>query len=87
MDGKAEHPISMVKLNDFHFDRYNDFHSRTGGGSIGKPVVSVYKYSHYDDPSKYLESMRGHDDRNKSQTLRSIAQKLRDTTEIQQRQL
>mgnify|MGYP003678049030 CR=1 FL=1 len=86
MASTKQHPISMVKVNDFHFDRYNDFHSRTGGGSIGKPVVPIFKYSHYDDPSKYLDSMRGMDDRNKSQTLRSIAQKLRDTTEIRQRQ-
>ena len=92
MNGKAqtkfpngEHPLSMVKLNNFHFDRYSDFHGRSGGGSIGKPVVSVYKYSHYDDPTKYLDSMRGMDDRHKSQTLRSISQKLHDTTELRQR--
>jgi len=78
-------PLSFPSLNDFHQTRYSDFHGRTGGGSIGKPVVPVYKHSHYDDPSLYLDNMRGHDDRNVAQTIHSIRQKLKDTTALQQR--
>ncbi len=79
-------PLNFPTLNNFHQDRYGGFHQRTGGGSVGKPVVPNFKHSHYDDPSKYLDNMRGMDDRNKLQTLRSIKQKLGNTTEIAQRQ-
>lgn len=78
-------PLNVPSLNDFHHQRYRDFHQRVGGGSIGKPVVPVYKHSHYDNPSKYLTSMRGMDDRNQLQTLNSLRQKLKDTTALQQR--
>ena len=83
---KSTLPLSIPSLNNFHQDRYNDFHQRTGGGSIGKAVVPNYKHSHYDDPSKYLTNMRGMDDRDKLATLRSITQKLGNTTALAQRQ-
>ena len=78
-------PFSFPTLNIFHQDRYDQFHQRTGGGSIGKAVVPNYKHSHYDDPSLYLDNMRGMDDRHKLSTMNSIRQKLKDTTALQQR--
>ena len=85
MDKSSSVPLSFPSLNNFHQDRYNDFHQRTGGGSVGKPVVPIFKHSHYEDPSKYLDNMRGMDDRDKLATLRSITQKLSNTTAIAQR--
>lgn len=82
---KSTLPLSFPSLNNFHRDRYIGFHQRTGGGSVGKPVVPIFKHSHYDDPSMYLTNMRGMDDRDKLRTMRSISQKLGNTTEIAQR--
>ena len=78
-------PLSFPSVNNFHQLRYSDFHQRTGGGSIGKPVVPNYKHSHYEDPSMYLDNIRGHDERNVAQTLHSIRQKLKDSTALHQR--
>jgi hypothetical protein len=82
---KSTLPLNFPTLNNFHQDRYNDFHQRTGGGSVGKPVVGNFRHSHYEDPSLYLTSMRGMDDRNKLATMRSISQKLGNTTALAQR--
>ena len=86
MDKSSSLPLSFPTLNNFHQVRYNDFHQRTGGGSIGKAVVPNYKHSHFADPSKYLTNMRGMDDRHKLATIRSITQKLGNTTALAQRQ-
>tara|TARA_R110000824_G_scaffold59978_3_gene160672 strand:- start:1743 stop:2054 length:312 start_codon:yes stop_codon:yes gene_type:complete len=85
MDKNSGMPLRFPTLNNFHQDRYSEFHQRTGGGSIGKAVVPIYKHSHYADPSKYLNNMRGMDDRDKLSTMNSIRQKLKDTTALQQR--
>tara|TARA_R110000824_G_scaffold113091_1_gene262658 strand:- start:3176 stop:3493 length:318 start_codon:yes stop_codon:yes gene_type:complete len=85
MDKSSSMPLSFPTLNNFHQDRYSGFHQRVGGGSIGKDVIPIYKHSHYADPSKYLDNMRGMDDRDKLATMRSIVQKLANTTELSQR--
>lgn len=85
MDKSSSLPLSFPTLNNFHYDRYSGFHQRTGGGGIGKPLTDIYKHSHYDDPSLYLDNMRGMDDRNKLATMNSIRQKLKDTTALHQR--
>ena len=82
---KSTLPLSFPTLNNFHQDRYGDFFMRAGGGSVGKPAVPNYRHTHYDDPSMYLTSMRGMDERNKLSTMRSISQKLGNTTELAQR--
>ena len=82
---KSTLPLNFPTLNNFHRDRYMGFHQRAGGGSIGKPVLPNYRHTHYDDPSMYLNNMRGMDDRDKLSTMRSISQKLGNTTELAQR--
>ena len=74
--------LNMPTLNNFHQDRYNEWEQRIGGGSIGKPVVDIYKYSHYSNPLKYQSSQRGMDDRNKLQNLNSIIRKVGDMNEV-----
>ena len=83
---KSTLPLSFPTLNNFHQDRYGSFFQRSGGGSVGKPVVGNFRHSHYDDPSLYLNNMRGMDDRDKLSTMRSISQKLGNTTALAQRQ-
>ena len=74
-------PLKLLPnhLNPMDTERYGDGVDASrlnwqGGGSVGKPVVPIYKHQHLFDPA-IGEFQRGMDDRNKAQCHRRRLQR------------
>ena len=70
----------MTTLNDFHSRRYSDFFERTGGGSIGKPVVDNYRFESQIDPR--VSERRGMDERHVNLEAHRVQRKLKDFSRV-----
>tara|TARA_R110000737_G_scaffold164834_2_gene192442 strand:- start:3180 stop:3479 length:300 start_codon:yes stop_codon:yes gene_type:complete len=71
---------NSTALNNFHTGRYNEFFERAGGGSIGKPVVPVYKLESMINPE--VSSRRGMDDRHKTKEDNRVQRKFKDFSSL-----
>lgn len=70
----------MTTVNDFHTRRYSDFFERSGGGSIGKPVVDIYKYESQINPE--VSDRRGTDDRHIAREQNIVERKFKDFSRV-----
>lgn len=70
----------MTTLNNFHTRRYSDFFERSGGGSIGKPVVDIYKYESQINPE--VSDRRGTDDRHIAREQNIVERKFKDFSRV-----
>lgn len=70
----------MTSLNDFHTRRYSDFFERAGGGSVGKPVVDIYRFESQINPE--VSDRRGMDDRHVLKEANRVQQKFKDFSRI-----
>jgi hypothetical protein len=72
--------IIMTTVNDFHTRRYADFFERSGGGSVGKPTVDIYKYESQLNPE--VSERRGMDDRHVLKEANRVQQKFKDFSRV-----
>lgn len=70
----------MTTLNDFHTRRYSDFFERSGGGSIGKPVVDIYRYESQINPA--VSDRRGMDDRHVAREQHRVERKFKEFSRV-----
>ncbi len=70
----------MTTLNEFHTRRYSDFFERTGGGSVGKPTVDIYRFESQINPE--VSDRRGMDVRHIAREQNIVDRKFKDFSRL-----